>query len=115
MKGLLFAGAVGYLVGTLWAPRKGSLLRAEIMQHFEKIQEEGSEFVQDGLKEGQQMVSDVVEKGQELKTTATKKLAVASSAVSRAGEIAGESFEQLGNGVGEIANKGKDLFSDNQS
>ena len=111
MKGLLFAGALGYLIGILWAPKKGALLRSELLQHIEKMQEDGTAIVQGGLDESKHIVSEVSEMGQQLKKTATKKLSVATSAVARAGEIAGESLENLGNNVSGIADQGKNIFS----
>ena len=113
MKGLLFAGAVGYLVGTLFAPRKGKDLRADVAKHFGKLQEEGSELVQSGVREGQQLVSDVAQKGSELKELGSKRLANATAAASKAGDIAAESIERLGSDLGAVVDKSKDILNNN--
>lgn len=45
MRGLLLAGAIGYVVGILTAPKRGSELRVELKERLGDLQDKGQEFL----------------------------------------------------------------------
>ncbi len=93
MKGIVFAFGLGYLVGTLWAPRQGSLLRADIRKHYEELQ--------DG----------VIQFGQGMKDEAAGRITRAGESITKAGDVAKETFEKLDKNVHDIADKSVNAFS----
>lgn len=111
MKGYLLAAGLGYLAGILWAPRKGSLLRADIQNHFKEGQEQITHIVQPAIQHGQEVVSDVVKRGQEIKTDATQRVGRASESLALARETATETINKLGEDAQKIAEKSKTIFA----
>ena len=94
MKGssYLFVLFLGYIIGILWAPRKGSLLREEIVGHWVDLTEAGNN-----------MTKTAVEKGVALKGIADETLAKASSSLNQAKDIAAESVDALNKNLHSIA------------
>jgi gas vesicle protein len=80
---LLTLGA-GYLVGILWAPRKGSTLRKEILEHFLELTDEGAELARGAVK-----------KGKEMKGIAEDGLSKASESIQAARQVAVETGGEL--------------------
>jgi gas vesicle protein len=109
---LLTLGA-GYLVGILWAPRKGATLRKEIFEHFLEMTDEGAELArgamqkskevkviaEDGLSkasESLQVAKQVaVETGSELKTIAEDSLNKATESVREAKDAVVEKGKEI--------------------
>ncbi len=60
MKGLLFVGLLGYAIGTLCAPKKGSELRQEMKDLICDLQETGS----DAMLDVQSKASELLDKAQ---------------------------------------------------
>ncbi len=56
MKGLLFMGLLGYAVGTLFAPKKGSELRAEIKGVVADLRETGSDAILDAQSKASELL-----------------------------------------------------------
>ena len=52
----------GCLVGILWAPRKGATLRAEILDHFLEMKEEGEEIARGAIEKGKE-IKEIAEDG----------------------------------------------------
>jgi gas vesicle protein len=60
MKGLLFMGLLGYAIGTMFAPKKGSELRKDIKDVIDNFQENGSDIILDA----QSKASDLLDKAE---------------------------------------------------
>lgn len=104
MKGYLFAIGIGYVIGTLWAPRKGSELRKDIVEHFEA----GKSEVVAG---GQQIISKAIETGEGIIDEAESRYNNVSNSVNQAKKIAKQSISNLGENLSEIAEDGSKIFS----
>lgn len=104
MKGYFIAAALGYVAGILWAPRRGSELRASVRDHFEA----GKAEVVSG---GQQIFDSVKEHGSEIIDGAESKYKQASATAVKAKNIAKESINQFGESMGVIVDEGAKLFA----
>jgi gas vesicle protein len=98
MKRLFFAAALGYIAGTLLAPRKGSELRAQIREYVANLQGEGAAAVQ----RGEELVAESIHRGREIKAEAADRLSKASASVRQAANTASDSFSNLGKNADEI-------------
>jgi gas vesicle protein len=98
MKRLFVAAALGYIAGTLLAPRKGSELRAQIKDYISELQGEGAAAVQ----RGEELVAESIHRGREIKAEAAHRLAKASASVKQAAVTASDSFSNLERNADEI-------------
>ncbi len=94
---------LGYVIGILWAPRKGSLLREELVGHFIDLTEAGNEMARTAVAKGSEVAKSAVEKGADLKEIADDSFAKASSSFSQAKDIATESVGALNKNLHNIA------------
>lgn len=104
MKGYLFAIGLGYVIGTLWAPRKGSELRKDLIEHFEAGKSEV-------VASGQQFIATAKEKGEGIIDDAESTYNNVSNSVNQAKKIAKQSISHLGDNLSEIAEDGSKIFS----
>ena len=111
--GWLLTLGLGYLLGILWAPRKGATLRSEILDHFLELKEEGQEMARDAIAKGKEIkgiaeegfgrASDSIqqgrvialEKGQEIKSIAEESMGKATESLNQAKEVALEKGKEI--------------------
>ena len=90
---LFFGLGLGYLLGTLFAPRKGSQIREDLRKKFENVRE------------------DVTIRGQAARAEFSEGLSRASESLSEAKDIAAEAAGKLNENMHDIAKKGQDIIS----
>jgi ElaB/YqjD/DUF883 family membrane-anchored ribosome-binding protein len=122
---LLTLGA-GYLIGILWAPRKGASLREEILEHFLEVKEEGTELARNAIEKGKEIKSiaeggfnkasdsfqqgkdTAMEKGKDIKNIAEHSLNKASNSLNEAKDVAVEKGKELKTIAEDGLNKASD-------
>jgi gas vesicle protein len=104
LKGYLFALGIGYVIGTLWAPRKGSELRKDILEHFQTSKAEV-------LSEGREILHSAVEHGEEFLDEAGNRFKQASISANKAKTIAKETISKFAENVSDIAEDSSKLFT----
>ncbi len=90
---LLFGLGLGYLLGTLFAPGKGSVIREGIRKKFDDVRDE------------------LAERSQGAKAEFSEGLSRASDSLSQAKDLAKEAVGKLDKDIHDIASKGKDIIS----
>jgi gas vesicle protein len=70
LKGLLIGGAVGALVGILFAPKSGKELRSDIQKKGNKIIKDGKEIYADASTKAKEIIGEVKHQAKELKREA---------------------------------------------
>jgi gas vesicle protein len=90
---LLFGLGLGYLIGTLFAPGKGSETREVIRKKFDDVKEE------------------LAERGQGARVEFSEGLSRASDKLAQAQEIAVDTVGKLDKNIHDIAKKGKDIVT----
>ncbi len=105
MKGAnyLFVLFIGYVIGILWAPRKGALLREELVGHFVDLTEASNNMARTAIEKTTEVAKSAAEKGAELKEIASDSIAKASTSLNQAKDIAAESVGTLNKNLQTIA------------
>jgi hypothetical protein len=86
---LFFGLGLGYLLGTLYAPRKGSEVREDLRKKLLEVRD------------------DVAQRGLGAKEEFSEGLSRASESLAKADELAAGAVDKLGKGIHDIATKRK--------
>lgn len=90
---LFFGLGLGYLIGTLFAPGKGSVIRDELRKKIDDLRD------------------NLTQRGLEAKSEFSEGLSRAQGSLAQAQEIAVDAVGKLDKDMHEIAKKGKDIVS----